>query len=171
MNQPILPEDKLQQARTKAIQYWMDLYLQILEQELKRQEASGLDKAKLIFHQYRTETRPRLLKIARRFQDAGLDLAEEMEFEGPRPHPQGRDVVWPNPRHPKVTFYWPDGHDLVFTGREALSAMGFFLFWQNYQTALLPRQQESRIIMPGDKEHRDYFQAKAADQAKGIEPS
>lgn len=161
-------------ALARTVTEWMEIYLEVLEANLKQIEQTHPEHHGRIFAEYQQTARPQLRHIAKEFQKAGLSLSEEMEFEGPEIGPFGPNgemaLRWPDPAM-KVTYFWPDGKSkLSFEGEYAQRSIGFFMFWQNYQTPLMPAQEGGKRILTGGAEYDNYFKNKKADQSQGLEP-
>jgi len=161
-----ISESDIVKAASRSIREWMAIYLELLEQGLKRIEEQhpGDD---TIFKKYQTESRPRIRRILRDFEAAGLNLMDEIEFEGCNIVP-GHHPIWEDSGRRYIKFIWPDGQELMFVDETAISAVAFFIFWQAHQEPVLgakaDKEGESRIILPGEADHNAYFKAKAEDQ-------
>lgn len=170
-----LSEAQLKAAKARTVPEWMEIYLGLIEADLKRIEKANPSQHAPVFEEYRNTGRPRLRRIASVFQNAGLVLDERLTFTGCQPvnTPQGPNVIFDNPTSPWVEFAWPDGSKITFRGVDALSAVGFIMWWSNFQLPIIGSGDEGRrrIINPGETEHLDYMKAKAEDQAQGNEPS
>lgn len=168
---PLLPEEEIKVACARTVAEWMDIYREILVERLKMLIKDQPSIEGITWENYRHHTVLRLRRIVRDFMAAGLDLRDDIEVSGIHLVP-GHPPLWEDPNNPVVTFYWPDGQTLTFQGESALSAVGFFEFWSKNQTVIKgPKEGQSRIIKPGEAEHRSYFDAKAKDQAEGLEPT
>ena len=154
-------------ASARTIREWMEIYVEILELSLREIEKQHPDDDS-VYQKYKTESRPRLKRILRDFEVAGLNLMDEIEFEGVHVVPGQAHPIWEDSGRPYIAFYWPDGQALQFVGDDAISAVGFFIFWQAHQDPVLGAKVEgsgeSRIINPGEADHKAYFKAKAEDQ-------
>ena len=151
---PLLTETEAKIALRRTVPEWMEMYASVIHQGLIARNADGQ-----AMETWRNEVRPRLKRIAGRFQVAGLVLSEEMEFAGPVVTPQG--IIWPKPHDPRIVFFWPDGSDLRFAGPDALSAVGFFVWWSNLQTPILgAKVGEAREVLPGSIDHDHYMRGK-----------
>lgn len=174
MTDPLLNPQQLKAAKARTVREWMEIYIEILIERLKQIEATRPDLHPMAMSTFRTEARPAMRRIASAFEGAGLELTEEMEFEGAHPHPDER-IGWNDPTWvsvpEKATYFWPDGSSLSFTGADARHSLGFFLFWQNYQMPVIgmPQGGEKRILT-GGVDYDRYFAAKKADQQQGLEP-
>lgn len=154
-------------ASARSVREWMDIYIEILIaslQEIEKQHPGDSG----IYEKFRTESRPRLRRLVRDFETAGLSLTDEIEFEGCHIVPGQPHPIWENSNRPCISFIWPDGQTLQFVGADAISAVGFMIFWMAHQDAVLGAKQdqptgESRLILPGEADHKAYFDAKLKD--------
>lgn len=170
----LLNKAQVKLALARTVPEHMEIYLEIVEhglQEFKKIQPQGHDDR---MTDWRSNRRPILIKVARKFQSAGLVLNEDMAYEGPfiTGSVSCPEIIWDNPRKPQITFIWPDESRLKFEYAEALCAVNFFMWWQNFQLPVLgPGKSTSRILQKGDAGYDEYMSAKAQDQKDGKEPS
>ena len=166
----LLPEERLKVAAARTISEWMEIYIEVIARTLEAKAFNQEGLKGVVKERFMGETIPRLKRIVRDFEVAGVTLHDEIDVSGIHLVP-GYPPLWDDPNRPEVIFYWPDGQELKFQGKEALSAVGFFEFWQKH---LIPirgvKGGQRRIIQPGSAEEKEYFDAKNKDMQKGTEP-
>lgn len=166
----LLPEDQVKIATARSVAEWMEIYIEVLVRTLEGPDFEGVELKGVLAERFRGETLPRLRRIVRDFQVAGLSINEEIEVEGIHLIP-GQKPIWENPNRPEVKFIWPDGSELKFQGASAISAVGFFEFWAKHQIPVIGlKSGKRRIIAPGSQEEQDYFAAKERD-LRGEDPN
>lgn len=167
----LLPEDQIRAANARSVRDWVDIYLEVIVRVMEQSEASNMETKGLVWERYTRETRPRLRRIAREFDSRGLELSDELDISGVTPHPVSKMPLWEDASRPWVVFHWEDGRQVAFYGNDAPSALFFILWWQQHGLPLRPKKEaKSRIIMPGEAEHSDYFAQKRRAQERGEEP-
>lgn len=110
-------------------------------------------------------------RVRSAFVTMGLDLNEELEWEGPVPVIDPKSgltmgLEWPNGQ--EVTFVWPTKEKLQFRGQSALVATCFIMWWANFQPTHAHMQGKStegarRIVQPGSKDFMNYMRGKPKD--------
>lgn len=162
---------KAASARTPV--EWMEIYIELLETDLRRIERDQGSNREM-FSAYASSTRPRLRRIGRQLQAAGLSLVDELRIIEPIVDINSGNVFWGVPE--RCVFQWPDGQTSVFTHDAAGSAFAFFSWWKQFQEVtmqelLVARSgPKTRILERGDPEYDGYMQAKQQDQRRGVEP-
>lgn len=162
---------KAASARTPV--EWMEIYIELIETDLRRiEKEQGTNRE--IFSAYVSNTRPRLRRIGRQLQAAGLSLVDELRIIEPVVDIHSGDVLWGAPM--RCVFLWPDGQTCVFVEEAAGSAFAFFSWWKQFQDVtmreLLVAQSKptTRILESGDPGYEAYMRAKHKDQQQGLEP-
>lgn len=169
----LMGEARRKAALARDVADWMEIYTEIVRHQLEQMAAANLNDEGLLFEKWKSETRPRLRRVGKRFQEAGLVLDSRMQVEGVEVGRGGGLPIFLEPHKPWVRFFWPTGESLKFTGEDAVSAFGFFLWWSNFQVPILGPENvgQTKTYLPGDPEYDAYFAAKRADMNRGIEPA
>lgn len=164
----LLPEEQLRVAAARTVADWMNIYIEVVLRTLEK--ITGEEIQGQLYEKFRGETIPRLRRIVRDFEAAGLTIYDEIEVEGIHLIP-GHRPLWEDPSRPEAKFIWPDGSELRFQGESAISAVGFFEFWAKHQIPITGvKGGQRRIITPGSTEEQSYFTAKERDQ-RGEDPN
>lgn len=162
---PLLPEHQIKAALARSACEWMEIYIEVLIETLKKIIAQQPAIEGKVMEDFRGDTRPRLRRIAREFDSAGFILTDDVEVEGPQPGPGGQPL-WPDTTNPVVVFSTPEGKHLAFKGIDAPSALGFVQFWLQHAELVKGHKPQSRIIQPGSAESVSYFSEKKKDQGR-----
>lgn len=162
----LLPEDQIKIATARSVRDWMEIYIEVLARALEG-DILQVELKGVVAERFRGETLPRLRRIVRDFEVAGLTINDEIEVEGIHLVP-GQRVIWEDPNRPEVKFIWPDGSELIFQGESAVSAVGFFEFWAKHQIPVTGLEAgKRRLITPGSAEEQEYYSAKARELQGG----
>lgn len=165
---------KLKAAEAKTAGDWFDIFISIVESSVQQvSELSGTPQ-----EQYSATLREQASynKVVRRkFEEHGLPLTDEIDFEGPdvqsdalgMPH----NVTWP--RGAWIEFFWPSqgrrGERLRFEGQYALTALAFIQWWIGFNQVGMHMAgktpiEKPHVVAPGSNEYLDYIEAKKKDQ-------
>lgn len=159
---PLLPEQQIKAALARSARDWMEIYIEVLMETVKKIIAQQPAIEGKVMEDFRGETRPRLLRIAREFDAAGFILTDDVDVEGPQPGPGGQPL-WPDTTNPVVVFSTAEGKHLAFRGVDAPSALGFVQFWLQHSELVKGHKPRTRIIQPGSAEAVSYLNAKRSE--------
>jgi hypothetical protein len=159
-------------ARAKSAADWFDIFTDIVEQGVRQGlEMNGQSDKVLETLQ---EHRPTWRKVRDAFSAQGLELNEGIDVEGPTIALNSLGipeiVAWP--MGPVARFFWTDGSTLEFTGRSALVAVSFVMWWTGFNQVHVTefggaaQSERRRIIDPTSTEYQRYVREKQADQER-----
>lgn len=153
-------------AEARSTTEWFDIFQEIVfggVQSILEDHGQGSDVSGKL-----ADIRPACKAVREAFAAQGLDLNEDIDWEGPVPviDPQSQlcmGLEWPNGQ--EVTFIWPTKETIRFRGQKALVATCFMMWWSNFQPTLKHMQGKStegerRLIEPGSPEWLNYMKGR-----------
>lgn len=157
-------------ARARSAAEWFDIFIDVVEQGVR--QGLEMNKRGHEILDVLAEHRPSWRRVREALSAQGLELNEGVEVEGPViGHNQlGIPEVIGWPMGPVAKLYWTDGSKLEFTGKAALVAASFIIWWTGFNQVHMVQfggdtpPPQSRIVEPGSDDYLRYIQAKAKAQ-------
>jgi hypothetical protein len=156
----------LKAATAKTAADWIDIYKEVVYgsvQSVLEKNGQGSDVSPKL-----AEYQGSFAAVRDAFSAQGLDLNEEVDWQGPVPiiDPKSNLIMgleWPHGQ--EVTFFWPNGERLTFRGQKALVAVTFIMWWANFQPGFAKIQGKEpegqrRLIEPGSPDWHNYMKGR-----------
>ncbi len=153
-------------ANAKTAADWFDIFREVVTggvQSIMEKNGQGSDVSVKI-----SDYTGSFAAVRDGFSAQGLDLNENVEWEGPVPvvDPKSNLIMgleWPQGQ--EVVFIWPTKERLLFRGQKALVAVCFIMWWANFQPGFAKMQGKElggqrRLIDPGSPEWLSYMKGR-----------
>lgn len=163
---------QMEAVKARKAEDWFDLFQEIVFSGVRQTMSQAGVEGTKVADKVLDERRPTYARVRDRFRVQGLDLSENVEWEGPVIGPDQfgfpRIQGWPRGMWARAT--WGDGSTVEWRGAEAEIAVSFVIWWSCYQQVyqqahdpgvIITDDMRRRVVQPGTSDYVDYVQAKA----------